>query len=115
MKPKKKCIILLPLTYNDKTEVPPSVLTGILREIDDRFDGHYVSGVGDGAYRMSDGTMAYDTCASVWIAVDPARVEELRKLAGKIARILKQESVWFEITGSDVDFEPPSPTDGGES
>ncbi len=35
----RKCILLLPTSYNDGSEVPASVISGILRSIDEAFDG----------------------------------------------------------------------------
>ena len=50
----KKCIILLPTTYNDGVKVPEKVLNGILKDIDLEFDGHTVDGCVEGVYRMDD-------------------------------------------------------------
>jgi len=104
----RKCIILLPIAYNDGTEVPPAVLTGVLKEIDEAFDGHHIAGVGDGSYRMKDGTMVSDKTLDVWVVVDAKRMDELKKLAAKFAALLKQESVYFEVTAAKVEFIPPS-------
>lgn len=108
----KKCILLLPTTYNDGKAVPPAVLTGILKDIDREFDGHTVDGVCDGVYKMDDGSMASDRSLKVWVVVDPSRVDELRSLAGKCARVLKQESLYFEITEAEVEFVRPPPETG---
>ena len=105
---KNKCVILIPTKYNDGTQVPENVIVGITREIDEAFDGHHVAGVGEGAYRMADCSMAYDPSLEIWVAVDPERVDEVRGIARKLARILKQESIWFEITNSKVEFVEPN-------
>ena len=47
----KKCILLLPTTYNDGQEIPAGVINGILRRIDEAFDGHTVDGICDGTYK----------------------------------------------------------------
>jgi hypothetical protein len=111
----RKCIILLPIAYNDGTEVPPAVLLGLLKEIDEAFDGHHVAGVGDGAYKMADGTIVSDKTLDVWVVVDDRRVDELREFAAKCAAILKQESVYFEVTAAEVEFVPPSRETGEAS
>ncbi len=103
----RKCILLLPTTYNDETEVPPKVMASILRNIDEEFDGHTVDGLCDGVYKMADGSMVNDKSLKVWVAVDPDRVGELRKLAAGFARVLKQESLYFEITEAEVEFVRP--------
>ena len=46
----RKCILLLPMAYNDGSEVPPEIMAGILRNIDEEFDGHTVDGLCDGVY-----------------------------------------------------------------
>ncbi|MGD0460996.1 MAG: hypothetical protein ABSB74_00765 [Tepidisphaeraceae bacterium] len=104
----RKCILLLPTAYKDGSEVPHVVLIGILRDIDRTFDGHTVDGLCDGAYKMSNGSMAHDQSLKVWIAVDPKRVGELKKLAARFAGDLKQESLYFEITEAEVEFVRPS-------
>jgi hypothetical protein len=57
---------------------------------------------------MADGSMAYDPSLEIWIAVDPDRIDEVKGLASKLARKLKQESIWFEITNSIVEFIEPN-------
>ena len=109
---KKKCLLLLPTAYNDGREVPAAVLSGILRSIDEAFDGHTVDGLCDGVYRMDDGSMANDRSLKVWVAVDPERVDELRRLASRIAGQLKQESLYFEVTEAEVEFLRPSSETG---
>jgi len=103
----KKCILLLPTAYNDGAEIPPETLTGILRNIDEEFDGHTVAGLCDGVYKMDDGEMVNDKSLLVWVAVDPSRVEELKKLAARFAAVLRQESLYFEVTGAEVEFVRP--------
>jgi hypothetical protein len=103
-----KCIILIPTSYNDGTPVPASVITGIRRTLDEAFDGHNADGVCDGSYRMSDGHFAQDRSLKIWVALLPDRVDELRKMAARFARMLKQESIYFEVTDAEVEFVQPS-------
>lgn len=103
----RKCILLLPTTFNDGKEVPPEVMAGILRNIDEEFDGHTVDGLCDGVYKMDDGSMANDKSLKVWVAVDPDRVEELKNLAARFAGVLRQESLYFEVTEAEVEFVRP--------
>ncbi len=112
---RKKCILLLPTGYNDGKDLSPTVLSGILTEIDQAFDGHTVDGMCDGVYKMDDGSMARDRSLKVWVAVDPSRVDEVRKLAARIAAVLKQESLYFEVTEAEVEFVRPSPETGDVS
>ena len=89
---------MLPLAYNDGTEIPPRVLADILGAIDEEFDGHTVAGTCDGAYRMATGQLAHDKSLMVWVIVDADRVDELRQHARRFAGMLKQESLYFEVT-----------------
>jgi hypothetical protein len=65
----KKCILLLPTAFNDGKSVPAEMMGGILRSIDEAFDGHTVDGHCDGVYRMDNGSLATDRSLKVWVAV----------------------------------------------
>jgi len=110
----KRCIILVPTTYNDGQEVPAAEIAGILREIDEAFDGHYVAGQGEGTYKMKDGSVAKDSLLEVWIALDPEKLGILRNMVGRFARRLKQETVYFEVLNSEVEFIGPDQNGRGE-
>lgn len=110
---KKRCVILLPVHYNDGTDVPKEVISGIKRRIDEEFDGHHVAGLGSGTYRMADGSMATDVTLEIWIAVDPDKVSLLKKMTSGFARMLKQETIYFEVMNSEVEFiDPESESEG---
>jgi len=109
----KRCLILLPVFYNNGKEVPPKVMTGILREIDDVFDGHTVAGKVTGRFRMGDGRMAEDESIQVWVAVDEKQVHVLKEMTSGFARTLKQESIYFEVMNSEVEFIGPNPESEG--
>ena len=112
---KKQCLLLLPTAYNDGTEVPPAVMSGVVMGIDRAFDGISIGGLVEGTYRMSDGTTAKDKSVVVWVIVDESQVEEVRTKAARIAAILKQEALYFEVTDVEVDFVKPPPETGDES
>lgn len=103
----KKCIILLPTQYNDGREVPKRVITMIKREIDEVFDGHTVAGMAEGSYRMADGNIVTEPSLVLWVAVDPDKIDVLKGMASRFARILKQETIYFEVTDSEVEFIGP--------
>lgn len=103
----KKCIILLPLEYNDGKEVPIKVINKILRDIEEKFDGRTVAGTVEGTYRMADGNMKGDTSLEIWIVVDPDKLDVLERMASRFARTLKQETIYFEVTDSIVKFIGP--------
>lgn len=111
----RKCILLLPLAYNDGTEIPPRLLAEILEGLDEVFDGHNVAGTCDGAYRMANGKLAHDKSLMVWVVVDADRVDELRWHARRFAGMLKQEALYFEVTEAVPEFVRPLPEARGES
>ncbi len=67
----------------------------------------YIAGSGSGAYRMRDGKKQVDQALKVWVAVDEEDIPSLKLLAGKIARMLDQESIYLERTGGSVEFVAP--------
>jgi hypothetical protein len=108
----RKCVLLLPLAYNDGTAVPREVLDAILGDIDDSFDGHTVAGTCKGAYRMASGQLVYDESLMIWVVVDAERIDELREHARRFARMLKQESLYFELTDAAPEFIRPLSENG---
>jgi hypothetical protein len=110
----KKCILLLPTTYNDGTVVPADVMAALLADIDEAFDGHTIDGLCDGTYRMDDGSLVSDKSLKVWVAVDPDRVDEVKMLARRFAVELNQETLYFEVTEAEVEFVRPL-SESGES
>lgn len=112
---KKKCLLLLPTSYNDGTEVPFAEVSRAFMEIDRSFDGYSVGGFVDGKYKMADGTKAKDKSVVAWVIVNESQVEEVRTKAARIAAILKQEALYFEVTDVDQDFVKPSSETGEES
>lgn len=104
---RRKCIYLLPLTYNDGTEVPSEVFAKIYEMLMENFGGYTHSDVVHGAYRMDGGETAHDVSIPVWVAVEPEKVDEARQLAARICSMLKQETIHFEVTNSWIEFVPP--------
>jgi hypothetical protein len=104
-----KCILLIPLRYNDGTEVPEPVVSQVLDEIYDRFGGHSMAGIIQGAYRMANGRRADDQSIQLWVGIEKDQLPALERMARRFARMLKQESIWFEVTKSDVRLVKPEP------
>ena len=106
----KKCVLLLPTAYNDGNEIPPSVLSGIFRDLDAAFDGYSQGGLVHGTYRMDDGTLVRDKSIMVWFILrnDERQLALVRKMAAKFAKTLRQESLYLEVMDVDTDFVRPS-------
>jgi hypothetical protein len=104
---REKYILLLPLNYNDHTEVPKSVLDFVYDELFILAGGYYIAGSGTGAYRMRNGLRQVDRSLEVWIAVEDEDVPSIKQLAAKVAQMLDQESIYLERTGGTVEFIAP--------
>ncbi len=96
--------MLIPLTYNDGTEIPPQVVTRLTDRFLDLFGGFTIRGTVNGAYRMADGSRAEDVSLEVWVAIDGRRVDEMRCEVSRACRELGQESIYFEVTESQVEL-----------
>jgi len=80
--------MLIPLTYNDGTEVPAAVLSRITDRFFELFGGFSIRGRVNGAYRMGDGNRADDVSLEVWVAIDGQRVDELRREVSRACQVL---------------------------
>lgn len=105
--PKQKFILLLPLNYNDGSEVPRHLLDQMYDEIFELAGGHYTAGKGQGAYKMKSGKKQVDFCAEVWICVLEEDVPELKSMVARFAKLLDQEEMYLEQAGSTVEFIKP--------
>ena len=99
---KKKCLLLLPTAFNDGEPIPLELLQDVIRLIDETLDCS-VGGRCEGVYQMDNGGRIRDRSVMAWAVVEPEQVDDLRKLAARIAGMLKQETIYFEV--SDVEFD----------
>lgn len=99
----QKCVLLVPLAYNDGEAVPAGTLAGITERLLELYGGYTVAGRVSGAYRMADGARAEDESLEIWVAVPRGRVDELRREVARLCRELRQESTYFEVAGA-VEF-----------
>ena len=103
-----KCVLLIPLRYNDGSAVSPDVLAGIQERLFTLYGGYTVAGRVNGAARMADGSRAEDESLEIWVAVPRQRVDELRREVGGFCLELCQESMYFEVTDGAVEFIGPA-------
>jgi hypothetical protein len=102
-----KYVLLLPLNYNDGSEVPKQVRDEFLDELFILAGGYHIAGSGTGAYRMQDGPKQVDHSLQVWVAVEEEDVPALKRIVATYAGILKQESLYLERAGGLVEFIAP--------
>src|SRR3954447_1500461 len=101
---KVKYVLLVPLNYNDTSEVPAEVRDQLFEELYVLAGGYHIAGTGTGAYRMRNGSRQVDRSLEVWIAVEEADVPALKRIVAAYATILDQEALYLERTGGTVEF-----------
>ena len=106
---KIKFILLVPLRYNDGTEVSAETLQSIDDDLFILAGGYTVAGEVEGAWKMDDGTRQVDRCAQYWIVIDDDLIEELKALVSGLASLLGQEAMYLERVDGFVEFVEPPP------
>jgi hypothetical protein len=106
--PLVRCTLLVPLQVDPGAPTPASVLREIEERFFARFGGYTLAGRVRGAYRMANGARAEDESLTIWVAVPPARIGEVRQEAARLARELKQESIYLEVGDAQVEFVGPA-------
>src|SRR5947209_6802582 len=106
---KVKFTLLLPLNYNNGSEIPAAVLDEMLNELMELADGYSLAGTVSEAYRMKDGSKQTDRSMIIWVGIDPAAEDQLKRLVGIFACRLQQEALYRERTGGIIEFIPPLP------
>jgi hypothetical protein len=97
-------VLLIPLNYNDKTRVPRKILNRIFDDIFALAGGYRLGSIGRGAYRMASGRKQIDVTQEDWVVVREKDEAALRKMVAGFAKLLDQESVYFERVESTVEF-----------
>jgi hypothetical protein len=103
----KKCLFLIPTSYNDKREIPSVIIDCILDELYLNFEGYTIDGTTEGTWKMEDGKKAIDQCYKVWVVVNEEKVDMLKRLVKKFATLLEQEAIYFEVMDCDIEFIGP--------
>lgn len=110
-----KYILLLPLSYNDGSEIPKDVKERILDRLFCIANGYTIAGTVHGAYRMASGKKQVDWAMQVWVVVAEEDEGELKEATADFARLLDQESIYLERTNSVVDFISPDAIGGSDT
>lgn len=106
-----KFVLLVPLNYNDGSEVAPEVREKILDDLFLLAGGYTVAGTVTGAYRMRDGSRQVDQSLQVWVGVGAEEVGQLKTLVARFAALLGQESMYLERSGGTIEFIAPPEQD----
>ncbi len=103
----KKCLFLIPTSYSDGRPVPSEVMIDVLEELFVKFGSFSQSGVTKGLWEMKDGTRVKDHSLTLWIVMPEEKVASLKQHVKKLARLLEQEAIYFEVMDCDVEFIGP--------
>ena len=93
----KKCLFLIPTTFNNGDEIPVEVIDSVFDELFRVFGAYSQDGITEGTWKLKDGTKVKDHSLKVWIVIEDDKVDLLKELIKKFARILKQEAIYFEV------------------
>ncbi|HEX4130852.1 MAG TPA: hypothetical protein VHZ24_12485 [Pirellulales bacterium] len=104
---KVKYVLLLPLTFNDKSKVPKELRDRIFDDLFRLAGGYHIAGTGKGAYRMKGGQKQVDDSLEVWVVIEEDAEAELREMVAGFGAELGQESMYLERTTSTVEFVRP--------
>ena len=105
--PLPKFVILIPLNYNDGREVSKEIILDFQEELFALGGAFTEAGTVKGAYRMKNGTKQIDHSLEIWIGIREEFVPDLKQLVGRLGAKLGQETMYFERTGSKIEFIPP--------
>jgi hypothetical protein len=96
-----KFTTLIPMKWNDGTDVPPAVLQRLINSLWRPFRAATEEGPVMGHWIDDDGTEFSDVCVKVWIECDRARLAEAIRGVKRIGRKLGQRAMFFEVAGYD--------------
>ena len=103
----KKCLFLIPTSYNDGSSIPSEVIMDVLEELFVRYGPFSQSGKTEGLWETKDGTRVKDHSLTVWIVMEDEKIVSLKDFVKKLARLLKQEAIYFEVMDCDVELIGP--------
>ena len=103
----KKCLFLIPTSYNDGKPVPSEVMVDVWDELFVTFGPFSQDGITEGLWEMNDGTRVKDHSLKTWIVIEEEKVPLLKDLIKKIARLLQQEAIYFEVMDCDIELIGP--------
>jgi hypothetical protein len=100
----KKVTLLIPLTLNDGSAVPEEGIDSICDRLYELCGGITTGETVEGAYRMASGQKQVEKNLLIWVWAAPTELDRLRNLVRQFGRELGQESMYFEISDSEVEF-----------
>lgn len=96
-----RCVVQIPLVYNDGSEVEPETLIEIRSCFDRQFGGYTILGEQTGSWHGQ-----VEPSMRVEVAVSPNDIPILRKLVMEIGHRLDQEAMYFDAPPPSVEIIP---------
>ena len=103
----KEAIVLIPLTYNDGSEIDPRLHDECREQVFVEFGGWTVEGTVVGAYEMASGERRIEHSLKVSIFLQESQLPILETIVGQWADVFQQESLVLKITDYVVKLIPP--------
>lgn len=92
--------LLVPLNFNDGSEVPSELHDALEDELYVAFGGCTVGGTVRGSYRMENGDKQVDHLVQMWVAVPDEQWQELEEIIQRYCERFQQECMYLEKTGA---------------
>lgn len=109
----KRATLLIPLTFNDGSAIPRPTLAAIEHEIYLTFKGWTLVGEVKGAYQMQQsGQKKVDRLLHLWVVLEETEIPLLKQMVARFAATLGQETMYLEVSDSQVELISP---DGKET
>jgi hypothetical protein len=102
-----EAIVLIPLTYNDGTNISEETIKTLFKEIYVAFQGWTLEGTVEGAYRMQTGGQRVEELLKVSVVLDELQIPQLEAMVARWCANLKQEVMLMKVTDVIVKFIPP--------
>jgi hypothetical protein len=103
----REAVVLIPLSYNDGTEVSPDKIVEIQDEIFSAFTGWTIEGQVKGAYRMASGEKKVEELLKMSIILRSSQLPVLESMIAAWAAQLGQETMLLKVADLAAKFIPP--------
>jgi hypothetical protein len=106
----KEATVLIPLTYNDGTKVPPAIIRSIRDEIFIAFGAWTTEGSVTGAYRMrATGQKRVENLLKISVILKAPEGAEFEGMVARWCAMLEQEVMLLKVADFVVKFVAPQP------
>jgi hypothetical protein len=95
-----KVMIQIPLLHNDGTPVKEDIPKGLREILINEYGGYTkLPGIYEGGWKGDDGKTYLDSSYRYEVAVDEAKVEQIKRLIKNLGEMTEQLAMYYEIDG----------------